>query len=533
MGIDRRTWLKHTGAAALGFALFKNTAACDEDAQGAADSAGADADAQGADGSDASLASDTGSPDTTAVDDSATAPDTSVDTSADTTADTGHPDAVGPGPSLKPVRGNGDHPYDYIDTIIIVEMENRSFDHYFGALKLVEGRTDVNGLTADMSNLTSDGTQVPVFAAGKHWIVDPDPGHGHATSLKQWAAGANSGFVTEFEGENESDATLEQVSQVMGYMVRSEIPALYGLADAFTLCDQWHCGLLGPTWPNRFYSHAATSDGLYSNLAPLSSPTIYSKVLKAGLTYGVYHRSPIYFALTLLDPIAGSYPSNDMDQFFVDAAAGTLPNVTVVEPDYGLDDDHPPHDIRLGQAFIQSIYQALRASPQWDRTLMVVFYDEHGGFYDHVSPPVPLGETRDEFQRMGFRVPGLVVGPLARRGFVFKDLVEHSSVPSLIAKVFGLEQVNERARQAGDFAGALDLELTLDSKRPAPPELPPLELDSARIERALRSSRFHQAELEAYARERFGLRPDGPDEQRRKLERYLAQAERLRAVRVR
>ncbi|MFO0748939.1 MAG: alkaline phosphatase family protein [Myxococcota bacterium] len=422
-------------------------------------------------------------------------------------------------------------PYDYIDTIIIVEMENRSFDHYFGSLTLAEGRSDVEGLRADMANLTKGGTRVPVFACGPHWVVDPDPPHGHAAALAQWADGDLSGFVSQYEGKNPVGASLEQLSQVMGYHLRAEVPALYGLADAYTLCDHWHCGLLGPTWPNRFYSHAATSDGLTANLAPLSSPTIYSRVMAAGLGYGVYHRSPIYFALTLLDPASGSYPSNDMDQFFVDAAAGTLLNVTVIEPDYGLDDDHPPHDVRLGQAFIQSIYQALRQSPQWDRCLMLVFYDEHGGFFDHVPPPVPAAELRSDFQRMGFRVPGLVIGPLARRGHVFHDVVEHSSVPGLIARVFQLDHVNERARLAGDFAGALDLELTLDAKRPPPPELPPLTLDAARIDRALRSSRFHQEELEAFGRS-LGLRPDSPDEQRRKTERYLAHAARIGAVRI-
>lgn len=524
MAIDRRTWLKRTGAAALGVTLLKSQVGCDDDP-----STGTQ---------DASDASDTPTdttlaPDTT-LEDAAT--ETAEDTSAtatETREDTLHVDSVGPSPSLSPLRRDGSSPYDYIDTIVILEMENRSFDHYFGALKLVEGRGDVDGLTAEMANLTHDGTSIPVFALGPHWVVDPDPPHGRSGSLAQYANGLNSGFVRAYEEETGDNADIALKAQCMGYHVRDEIPALYGLADAYTLCDQWHCGLLGPTWPNRFFSHAATSDGATSNLSPLSSPTIYSRVMAAGLKYGVYHRSPIYFALTLLDPLTGTYPAADINQFFLDASDGVLPNVTVVEPDYAFDDDHPPHDIRKGQALIRSVYEACRRSPQWDRMLFVVIYDENGGFYDHVPPPVPAGETRDDFKRLGFRIPALVTGGLARRGFVFSETVEHSSLPAMIARIFDLEPTNERMRLAPDLVGALDVELTLDSRRPLPVELPPLDLESRRIEQAFKIARCRQTELEQFVRQRYGIVDYTAAQRRKATERYLEAAVAMKALRIR
>ncbi|MCC6625188.1 MAG: hypothetical protein IT385_28330 [Deltaproteobacteria bacterium] len=525
MAIDRRTWLKRTGAAALGATVLRGLPGCGDDELAATDDVAVATDAAPGDAtSDVATATDSG------ADSSPDALGEVGDDSADDTAasDTETPDAS-PEPALTPLRRDGSHPYDYIDHIVILQMENRSFDHYFGSLKLVEGRQDVDGLTADMHNLMQDGTPLPVAPAAGDWIVEPDPPHSRGACVAQWAEGACSGFVTEYEKRTSSP---ELKRQVMSYHTRDELPALYGLADGFTLCHRWHCGMLGPTWPNRFFSHAATSEGLTFNAIPLATKTIYTHALAAGLTYGVYHRSPVHFALTMLDPAPGSYPSQDIERFFVDAAAGELPNLTVIEPDYSLDDDHPPQDIRLGQILIRSVYEALRRSPHWDRTLFLVFYDEHGGFFDHVPPPVPAGETRADFERMGFRVPGVLAGGLVRRGFVLDEVVEHSSVPALIARVFGLEHVNERARLAGDFAAALDLDMIRDARRPAPIALPPIDIDARRLELAHDRARPNQPELEAYARERFGVEHDAPSVRRAKADRYLERARRLGAVRI-
>ncbi len=519
---DRRTLLKRTlettGVATLGAALMGGG--------GCGDQIVARGDGADATEGESETASETAS-ETESESETASETESESETEPETASE-----LPGPEPALRPLRGDGSHPFHYLDTIVIVQLENRSFDHYFGARKLVEGKADVDGLSADVANLALDGTRVPVFAAGPHWIVDPDPPHSAAASNAQFADGLNAGFVTQYEGRIAAAQRAALRGQVMGYMTRDELPQFYALADAFTLCDRWHCGLLGPTWPNRFFSHAASSGGATSNLLPLAEPTIYTKALAAGLSYGVYHQSPIYFALTMLDPVAGSYREKDVADFFPDAAAGTLPNLTVVEPDYGLNDDHPPHDGRLGQAFVASIYEALRQSPQWERSLMLVFYDEHGGFYDHVPPPPSVGETRvgQGFDRLGFRVPGLVISPLVRRGQVFHELLEHSSVPGLISRVFGLPFVNERSRLAGDFADAFDLDLTVHAKRPPPPVLPEVTIPSPMLEAALHG-RCRQEELVAYAAAR-GIREDGYDEKRRRTERWLEAAVKLGAVRV-
>ncbi len=521
-GLDRRAFLRATGAVALGGAL----GACGDDALPAGS---AELDASEASLSD--LAPDT----TTEPPHDTSAPEIEPDTApASDLVEVG--DQHDPGdppethtPALSPVRGDGSSLLHYIEHIVIVQMENRSFDHYFGALSLVEGRGDVDGLAAGMGNHASDGSFIPVTPADGLWVLEPDPPHSHGACVDQFADGTNAGFVTTYQSRAREAHLLPRV---MSYFVREELPALYHLADHFTLCDRWHCSLLGPTWPNRFYSHAATSEGLWTNLIPLATPTIYSAALAAGVSYGVYHHSPIYFALTMLDPVAGSYPAPDLDVFFDDARDGILPNLTVVEPDYSLNDDHPPQDIRLGQAFIASIYEALRQSPKWDRTLLLVFYDEHGGFYDHVVPPRAQGESRASlgFDQLGFRVPAIVAGGLAGRGKVLRELVEHSSVPALIARTFGLPHVNERAELAGDLSLALDRALVVDAARPAPPPIPPIALSSRRLEAAL-AGRFNQPELLSFAQAR-GHRLGSLADKRRRTARWLERAAALGAVRL-
>ena len=510
-GIDRRTWLKQVGAVAATAVLGAGATGCDDD------------------GGAQTAAADTGAgPDVSA--------DMGADLGADLGADSGQGDAgPGPFPSLQPVRGDGSHPYHYIDTLVIVQMENRSFDHYFGALSLLEGRTEIDGLTADIINPRVDGSPVGIEALGDHFVIEPDPSHGHSASLQQFSGGTCQGFVQNWENKLSAEEMAEKLGWVMGYHTREELPAIYTLSDHFTVCDRWFCSLLGPTWPNRFYSHAATSDGNWSNGRPIESTTPYRYALDSGVTVGSYHESPIYFMGLFLDPSPRDFDRNaSMTGFFLDAAAGALPNISVVEPDYSLDDDHPPHDVRLGQAFIQSIYEALRQSPQWERTLMIVFYDEHGGFHDHVAPPLAEGDERaaEGFDQLGFRVPGLVISPLAKEKGVFSEVVDHASVPALISDIFELPHVNERSRLAGGFSGAFDLELTLNSARPTPPVLPPIEFNLENIQRGI-GRPCGQPELEQFMRQRYGITLGTNADKLRRFDTYAAQLEALKVARFR
>ncbi len=511
-GLSRREWLQRVGAAAGAAAVLGQLPGCDGEAASAGVDAGPD-DAHDVQ-QDAASGPDEGH-----------GPDVSLD------------ETTPPEPGLQPLRGDGSSPLHYIDTVVVVQMENRSFDHYFGALALLEGRKDVEGLVAGLSNPTHAGQTVAIRHETKQFALQPDPPHGRKACLAQWAQGACDGFVRSFEEElAELNDTGSPLDLVMTYYGREQLPAFYGLADAFTVCDRWHASLLAPTWPNRFYSHCATSEGLLGNSSPISAPNPYTLLSQHGYTYAHYHADiPVYFALTLESLPLEQHNAAPWEQFFIDAAAGALPNVCVVEPSFVGGDDHPPADIREGQAFVQSIYEALRQSPQWDRCLMVVFYDEHGGFHDHVAPPKALGDARaaEGFDQLGFRVPALVMGPLARRGAVCHTVLDHASVPRLLCDVFDLPQLNERAALAGDIADALTLELVPDAARPAPPALPPVELPRGAFDKGMNLP-FGQPELLALAQRRgFIERMPTRRERVASRERYFAWAQQLGAVRWR
>lgn len=432
---------------------------------------------------------------------------------------------------LRPLRGDGSSPLHYIDNVVIVQMENRSFDHYFGSYSLDEGRTEVEGLRADMANPTTDsGVDVPIEWLASDYIIHPDPGHSHGACMDQWNAGANDGFVRDWERLLSEEEYEEKLGWAMGYYKREQLPVYYTLADHFTLCDHWFCSMLGPTWPNRFYSYAATSDGSRDNKSALTSETIFDKLQASGVSVSIYAQTIL--SLTLMTPFGKSHGlPKGLKKFFADAANGNLPQVSIVEPDYSLNDDHPPQDVRLGQAFVSSIYEALRTSPQWDRTLMIVFYDEHGGFYDHVAPPTVEGEERDTFEQLGFRVPGMLIGPMVKRGHVMKNVVDHSSLPKLLSDIFGIAQINERAAKSGSFLDAFEMEYIDATKRPVVPELTEIEIPMRLIRSAL-SAEYGQPELLAYAREHYGLDIGTYDEQLRDAEQFFSLLERMRVARV-
>lgn len=491
--------------------------------------------------------------------------------------------------TLNPMRRDGSSPLDYIDNVVIVQMENRSFDHYFYSYGAEEGK-DIEVMPSGAFNLLQDGTSIAAEWLDGEYLIDPDPPHMWDQVHRQWNNGANDGFVTEYEkvmgvkgngdlhkyldivfkkeirdryglrpkdGEayNEkyqelyTDEVFEsefakRIGWVMGYYKREQKPILYSLADNFTLCEKWFCSVLGPTWPNRFYSLAATSNGLKDNSAALQARTpYYSMVRDHGYTVGLYAYQPLfYFGLTVddfqkkrTDP---KYPGlglrvRALDRFFEDCENGTLPNVSIVEPDYSLNDDHPPQDVRLGESFLSSIYEAVRKSPQWERTLMLVYYDEHGGFYDHVKPPKVEHDAyaSEGFDQLGFRVPGMLIGPLVKRGHILRNVVDHASVPKLISRIFGVAQVNERAANAGDFDDAFDIELIDEKRRHDPPSMENIEIPHAKIRHAL-SKPYGQPELYHFCRKIHGQDLPSYDQQLQDAENYFLQLERMRVARV-
>jgi phospholipase C len=403
-------------------------------------------------------------------------------------------------PDETPTPSPTGDPRDVVTHIVVLMMENRSFDQFLGALKLVENRTDVDGLEATMSNLTSDGTEIFVHPAEENCVADPP--HGWDSCRRQFNGGANDGFVTEYEPD--ADAGGER--HVMGYFDREKLSAYYAFADRHTICDRWFCSQLSSTWPNRYYSHAATCGGVEGNDLPEGSfPAIYDRLDDAGIDWGVYFGNAPF--VVLLPTVDASSSVKPLSTFFEDAASGALPTVTVIEPSYGRNDDHPPTHPVAGQILVASIYEALRTSPLRDRFVLLITYDEHGGFYDHVPPGrAPDERAADDFDQLGFRVPSLVVGPWTKEGYVSHVDYDHTSMLATIERFFDLPSLTMRDGAANDLWDCFDLDRIASGTPIDLQALPVIEADEDEIYAEecaggiFRDApgRMHQPELEAW-----------------------------------
>jgi phospholipase C len=331
-----------------------------------------------------------------------------------------------------------------LQTIVVLCMENRSFDHYFGWLAADESyleagrsrygrRFQVDG-TTDLAYQRPDGSTATTFhlpdwtdttnpyrGCGGH----PDPGHGRRSGLAQ----RDAGFVAEGSGNDDF---------AIGWFDEAELPCYAQLARNATIFDRYHCSLLASTYPNREYLHSAQSGGGLTNELPIAElgftwPTIWDRLMAAGVPCGMYSTDLPTTALwgARLVPV-----TNPVVRLWADAAAGTLPNVTFVDPGFltGMrTDDHPHGDMRMGQRFVASVLEVLQASPQWESMAVFVTYDEWGGFFDHVAPPVFADDyaTADETTSCalgGFRLPVMVHSPFARPGYVDHRLYDHTSI---------------------------------------------------------------------------------------------------------
>ncbi len=303
-----------------------------------------------------------------------------------------------------------------IDTLVYVMMENRTYDHVFGARSLLEGKPG-DGLQTGMSNPDPGGSPVVPFEPADLMMCVPDPPHGWDPSHAQFDNGSMDGFVLAGDKVHPGDRN------VMQYLTRRHLPVSWALADSYSTCDRWFASVLGPTFPNRYYWMTGTALGVRNDtLLPAGKlPTVMTRMAEAGLSWDIFY-SDLPFVGLMGNGIETNLPATrvkTIDQFFTQAAAGKLANLTYVDPPFSNSDDHPPHHPILGQQFIASIYRALATSPQWDRCLLVVTYDEHGGFFDHVAPPKATDERAAEgFDQLGFRVPTLVVGPYVKPGHV-------------------------------------------------------------------------------------------------------------------
>ena len=341
-----------------------------------------------------------------------------------------------------------------IEHVVVVMMENRSFDHYLGWLPGADGKqeglsyVDRRGVRHETHHLTAyDGCGFE------------DPDHSWEGGRIQLNGGRLDGFLKS--GNNDLMA--------IGYYTDADLAFYARAAREWTVFDRYFSAVMAETYPNRFYQHAAQTDRLHNNTDKCTLPTIWDRLQEKGLT-GTYYYSDIPFTALWYEKHLDI--SKSFATFLLDAAAGTLPAVSFVDPRF-LDeeggrsnDDHPLADIRAGQAFVNSVYDALRTSPAWEKTVLVINYDEWGGFYDHVRPRRAPDVSKKTALR-GFRVPALLISPLARRGHISHHVYDHTSVLKMIEWRWGLRPLTPRDRDARNMAEVLDFDNAPDTTAPA------------------------------------------------------------------
>lgn len=368
-----------------------------------------------------------------------------------------------------------------ITTYVLMMMENRSYDHLLGARSMLEGKAG-EGLQMTMTNPDLNGAPIALWHPDITQQCDLDPPHGFDAARLQFNAGANDGFVKVHQMDHGSTTAIEP----MQYLTRQDVPVTWALADAYTSCDHWFCSVMGPTWPNRFYWHTGSSGGISNNSLPsmgLTWPSLYNRLQDAGVEWGYYYGSiPVLSALNNPGPfqLDSAYVQQRVKrfdtEFFKDAAAGTLPPVTYIDPNFFYNDDHPAAHPINGQALIASVYTALAQSPQWKNCMLIITYDENGGFFDHVPPPRTVDDyAAQDFDQMGFRVPTIVAGPYVKTGNVSSVVYDHTSALRHLTDVFGLEPLNQRTVAANDLNDCIDHDRLAKGEWNPPIELPEVD----------------------------------------------------------
>lgn len=413
-----------------------------------------------------------------------------------------------------------------IDHVVILIQENRSFDHYFGSYPGVRGFSDKSAAFQQPfpGNTSSppDNVLLPFHldTTKTNAACTHDISHDWVPQHQSWDNGAMDGFVTSRLSINANDAVL-----AMGYYTRADLPFYYAVADAFTLCDNYFCSVIGPTDPNRLYTVAASIDPDGKNGGPLlqtlttnrsaffgrlTYTTMPEQLQARGISWKVYTSPDQNILSGLFSDNVLSYFKNFQDpasplaqnafgpqfpvDFLADAVSGNLPQVSWIIASV-VDSDHPPAPSLFGEATLSGIIAALTTNPAaWAKTALFVTYDENGGFFDHVPPVTAPPGTPGEYVTapavpdptvagnppisgpigLGFRVPMLVISPFSRGGFVSSDLFDHTSILRFLETRFGAEVPNLSAwRRAtvGDLTSAFNFTQPDTSVPPLPPTL--------------------------------------------------------------
>lgn len=394
-----------------------------------------------------------------------------------------------------------------ITNVFVLLLENRSFDHMLG-FSGITGTDAATGAATKVVGLT--GEEWNSHRGARHYVRSPfqepipvDPAHEFLDVLEQLGGTQaayqpgknyprvnNSGFVSDYahsHTEDEGNAT-RNFGQIMHGFTAEQLPVLNALAENFAVCDGWHASLPGPTFPNRLFAMGASSSGLdhspttaelltWETFDGFSFPhgsifdALKNKYGNDGWRIYAGSRFPLVSALKgiILDDI------HSVDDLAADLNQGPYPyRLTWIEPDYGDmvfgtfrdgTSQHPMDNVAGGEKLIKQVYEAIRTSPLWNSSVLIVTWDEHGGFYDHVPPgkAVAPGDTRPgskydkygfTFKQLGVRVPAVVASPRIPRGTIDHRPYDHSSIPKMLEVAFGLQSLTQRD-QAANSPGAL------------------------------------------------------------------------------
>lgn len=428
--------------------------------------------------------------------------------------------------------------FDKIQNFVVLALENRSFDHMLGFLK--RDGFGVDGLsgneTVPVDPTVPGGAVVSVTDNANYrgdFNLDPaneksfvDPNHDVSAVAEQLFGDppTNRGFVLNYRKQPKN--TDAHARNIVRCFSADKLPVLTTLVKEFAVCDHWHSSVPGPTWPNRLFLHAASSGGhIDNNLheADYDIDTIYDRLDAANKSWRIYfHDLPQSIALTHLQRDFVIRRGFRLFGDFIEAArVGLLPAYSFIEPRYSdffslkANDQHPPHDVALGEHLIADVYEAVRSSPQWEQTLLVVTWDEHGGIYDHEPPPNtvdpdPAATARVNsgftFDRLGVRVPTVLISPYIKRGKIDSTIYDHTSLLATVEKRFALAALTQRDATANTFENVLEL---ADARQNCPATLDrPTDsvalqehedsknaadvLSQAAVKDALRSGRFAQ-----------------------------------------
>jgi len=338
-----------------------------------------------------------------------------------------------------------------LDHIVVVMMENRSFDHLLGWLPTADGKQ------AGLTYLDRGGV-----ARQTQHLMDSrkcgfaNPAHSFSGGRVAYNNGNCDGWLRA--GINDEFA--------IGFYNATDLAFFGQAAPQWTSLDRYFAAFLGPTYPNRLILQAGQTDRIENTLVVSTLPTIWDRLAAAGLAGRNYGSSLVSAHL-----FGGRYSSliRPIASFFTDAGAGTLPEFSLIDPDFspGIgNSDEPPDDIRDGEAFLASVYRAVTTSPAWASTLLIITFDEWGGFFDHVPPPVapiPRGEldVGNVDGLRGFRVPTLLISPFARRAVTSSKVYDHASILRLIEWRWSLEPLTVRDENANNLADELDFTRSL------------------------------------------------------------------------